>query len=179
MDSAYDAVDIRAAQTHALGQVPLIDNNPRLSAERKQELRREATARRAIRYQYPESPTIPRTLHGGKSERPHQGQSSVGAIFACTESGRPTGHLLCRIRHSEMPTTGLGQRLQPTALNSRFFCCHCRHNHSDLRTPNSASSGLNLPNLTQMGRDCSMALSLMPADLRAGRAASSPRIMAE
>ena len=54
MDSAYDAVDIRA-HSASLGHVPIIDNNPRRSAERKQELRREATARRAIGYQYPES----------------------------------------------------------------------------------------------------------------------------
>ena len=50
MDSAYDAVEIRA-HSASLGHIPIIDNNPRRSAERKQELRREATARRAIGYE--------------------------------------------------------------------------------------------------------------------------------
>ena len=37
----------------SLGQVPSIDSNPRRSAERKQESRGEAAARRAIGYEYP------------------------------------------------------------------------------------------------------------------------------
>ena len=54
MDSAYDAAEIRAHSV-SLGHVPIIDSNPRRSAERKQESRREAAARRAIGYEYPES----------------------------------------------------------------------------------------------------------------------------
>ena len=54
MDSAYDAAEIRA-HSASLGHVPIIDSNPRRSAERKQESRREAAARRAIGYEYPES----------------------------------------------------------------------------------------------------------------------------
>ena len=54
MDSAYDAAEIRA-HSASLGHVPIIDSNPRRSAERKQEARREAAARRAIGYEVPES----------------------------------------------------------------------------------------------------------------------------
>ena len=54
MDSAHDAVEIRA-HSASLVHVPIIDHNPRCSTERKQELRRDATARRAIGHEYPES----------------------------------------------------------------------------------------------------------------------------
>ena len=54
MDSACDVVEIRA-HSASLCHVPIIDNNLRRSAERKQELRREATARRAIGHEYPKS----------------------------------------------------------------------------------------------------------------------------
>ena len=46
MDSAYDAAEIRA-HSASLGHVPIIDSNPRRSAERKQEARREAAGRPA------------------------------------------------------------------------------------------------------------------------------------
>ena len=54
MDSAYDAAEVRA-HSASLGHVPIIDSNPRRSAERKQASRREAAAQRAIGYDYPES----------------------------------------------------------------------------------------------------------------------------
>ena len=54
MDSAYDAREIRD-HCLALGHVPIIDTNPRRSAERKQEKIREAKARRSIGYTYPEA----------------------------------------------------------------------------------------------------------------------------
>ena len=54
MDSAYDAKEIRG-HSLSLGHVPIIDTNPRGSAERKQEKIQEAKARRAIGYTYPET----------------------------------------------------------------------------------------------------------------------------
>ena len=54
MDSAYDAREIRE-HSLSLGHVPIIDTNPRRSAERKQEKIREAKARRSIGYTYPEA----------------------------------------------------------------------------------------------------------------------------
>ena len=53
MDSAYDAVEIRT-HSESLGHVPIIASNPRRSVERRQELRSEAAARRAIGYTFPE-----------------------------------------------------------------------------------------------------------------------------
>ena len=53
MDSAYDAAEIRA-HSASLGHVPIIDSNPRRSAERKQESRRRPPPG-AIGYEYPES----------------------------------------------------------------------------------------------------------------------------
>jgi len=47
MDSAYDAVEIRAC-SERLGHVPIIDPNPRRDAQKKAELKREALARRSI-----------------------------------------------------------------------------------------------------------------------------------
>ena len=47
MDSAYDAVEIRAC-SERLGHVPIIDPNPRRDAHKKAELKREALARRSI-----------------------------------------------------------------------------------------------------------------------------------
>ena len=47
MDSAYDAVEIRACSKR-LGHVPIIDPNPRRDAQKKAELKREALARRSI-----------------------------------------------------------------------------------------------------------------------------------
>ena len=46
MDSAYDAPEIRA-NSESLGQVPIIDLNPRRNAALKRELRQEAQARRS------------------------------------------------------------------------------------------------------------------------------------
>ena len=46
MDSAYDAPEIRA-YSESLGQVPIIDLNPRRNAALKRELRQEAQARRS------------------------------------------------------------------------------------------------------------------------------------
>ena len=54
MDSAYNAREIRD-HCLAFGHVPIIDTNPRRSAERKQEKIREAKARRSIGYTYPEA----------------------------------------------------------------------------------------------------------------------------
>ncbi len=56
IDSAHGAVVTRANNASlSLVHVPIIDNNLRRSAERKQELRREATAPRAIGHEYPVS----------------------------------------------------------------------------------------------------------------------------
>ena len=54
MDSAYDAQEIRA-HSLSLGYLPIIDTNPRRSAQRKQEKIREAKARRSIGYTFPET----------------------------------------------------------------------------------------------------------------------------
>ena len=54
MDSARDAREIRDHGL-ALGHVPIVDTNPRRSAERKQEKIREAKARRSIGYTCPEA----------------------------------------------------------------------------------------------------------------------------
>ena len=54
MDSACDAKEIRG-HSLSLGHVPIIDPNPRRSAERKQEKIREAKARRCIGFTYPEA----------------------------------------------------------------------------------------------------------------------------
>ena len=53
MESACDAVEIWA-HSASLGHVPIIASNPRRPAERKPEMRREATARCAIGHEYPE-----------------------------------------------------------------------------------------------------------------------------
>ena len=53
MDSACDAAEIRN-HSASLGHVPIIASDPRPAAERKQELRREATARRTIGHDFPE-----------------------------------------------------------------------------------------------------------------------------
>ena len=52
MDSAYDAAEIRE-HSAALGHVAIIDENPRRDAARKQALRTEAQAQRALGYVYP------------------------------------------------------------------------------------------------------------------------------
>ena len=54
MDSAHDARETRAHGL-SLGHVPILDTNPRRSAQRKQEKAREAKARRAIGYTLPET----------------------------------------------------------------------------------------------------------------------------
>ena len=53
MDAAYDAEEIR---THSrdLGHVPIIDSNPRGSGQRREAIRCEAAARRALGYVFPE-----------------------------------------------------------------------------------------------------------------------------
>ena len=53
-DSACDAKEIRGPSL-ALGHVPIIDTNPRRSAERKPENRRDAKAQRCIGYTQPEA----------------------------------------------------------------------------------------------------------------------------
>ena len=61
MDAAYDADEIRAynrdpvsSTGQALGHTAIIDLNPRRSVERKAAMTREAKARRAIGYVFPE-----------------------------------------------------------------------------------------------------------------------------
>ena len=53
MDAAYDAEEIRA-YSRDLGHVAIIDFNPRSSGQRSGAIKREATARRALGYVFPE-----------------------------------------------------------------------------------------------------------------------------
>ena len=54
MDAAYDAEEIRA-HSRDLGHTAIIDINPRRSVELKEAVKREAKARRAIGYVFPEA----------------------------------------------------------------------------------------------------------------------------
>ena len=53
MDAAYDAEEIRA-YSRDLGHMPIIDFNPGGSGGRGEAIKREATARRALGYVFPE-----------------------------------------------------------------------------------------------------------------------------
>ena len=70
MDSACDAKEIRE-HSLSIGHVPIIDTNPRRSAERKQEKIREAKAQRSIGCTYP---ALCRALYRGTGERAAQGR---------------------------------------------------------------------------------------------------------
>ena len=80
MDAAYDAAEIRA-HSESLGQVPIIDVNPRNSAALKRNLQQEAKARRTLGQGYAKecaTGTSPArrfpTVDGGARQRSAEGR---------------------------------------------------------------------------------------------------------
>ena len=73
MDSAYDAPEIRAF-SQKLGQVPIIDLNPRRRPQLKAERKREALAQTPHRPGASRGEALPRALDRGAGERTAQGR---------------------------------------------------------------------------------------------------------
>ena len=90
MDAAYDAEEIRA-HSRDLGHVGIIDSNPRSSRQRSEAIKREATARRALGYVFPE-------------QRRYHERTTVERVYARLKEEFGGRHVRVRVHAKSLPS---------------------------------------------------------------------------